>query len=60
MCNSNSGIEIGIGFQWFLGMVESESKLNRRLKLQEGIGIEHHWPGIGIESESTFSGIAHH
>ncbi len=22
--------------------------------------IEHHWSGIGIESESTFAGIAHH
>ncbi len=28
MCNSDSGIGIGIGFQGFLGMAELESELN--------------------------------
>ncbi len=38
LCNSDSRIAIGIRFQGFSGMVELESKLNRRLKL-EGISI---------------------
>ena len=49
-CNFDSGIGIGIGFQGFLGIVELESELNRRLKLQEGIGI-------GIESKAKIEAI---
>ncbi len=90
ICNSNSRIGIGIGFQGFSGMAELElnwsqnsrkeleSELNWTNIIRGGIGIgielnqyflgwnwnrnwiEHHWSGIGIESESTFAGIAHH
>ncbi len=48
MCNSDSGIGIGIGFQGFSGVAELESELNWRLKSLEGIGI-----GIELEAKPT-------
>ncbi len=62
MCNSNSGIDIGIGFQGFSGMVELEleSELNWRLKLQEyrlSVSVKPRTDKISVISNWLWSNI---
>ena len=59
MCNSNSRIGIGIGFQGFSGMLELESELNWRLNWKwNRNGIKPMFSWVELELELNLTSLA--